>query len=125
MKTLKHTATLGLLLLSMAVFAKTITAKFTVKGQCGECKERIEEALDVKGISFAEWDVETKMLTVRYNVKKISEKEIHTMISKLGYATSQMEANTKAEKNLPGCCQPPKHSKKGSCCASKDACKPK
>ena len=90
-------------------FAKSVVTKFKVEGQCGECKERIEKALDVKGISFAEWDKNTKMLTIRYNDARFSEDDIHKMVSDLGYSTSKKPANKVAEAKLPGCCQPGKH----------------
>ena len=119
MKTLKNTLTLSLLIISMLAFAKTVTQKITVKGQCGECKERIEKALDIPGVSFAEWNVESKVLTIRYNNSKITEDEIHTLISELGYATDKMEANKEAESKLNKCCQPKPKAKekcKSKCC---------
>lgn len=119
MKTRNIILTMTLVFSTMLVFAKSITHSFKVEGQCGDCKERIEAALDIKGITFAEWNEETKMLTVRFNDKKITEDEIHTLISNLGYATDKLEANKAAEGKLPKCCQP-KDNKK-SCCAS-DKC---
>ncbi len=92
--------------LSITVQAKSVVTEFTVKAQCGECKERIEEALDVQGVSFAIWDKESKMLTVRYNNKRFSEDDIHKLISDLGYETSKRKANKEAERKLPKCCQP-------------------
>ena len=117
MRTFRNIGTLALLLITMIATAKVITTSFTVKGQCGECKENIEKALDVKGISFAEWDVKTKVLTVRYNDSKITEDEIHTIISKLGYSTDKMEADKEAESKLSKCCQPPAKAKAKSCCS--------
>ena len=51
---------------------------------CGMCEERIENALDLKGISFASWNQETKICNVTYDMKKVSEKEIHQLLSKIG-----------------------------------------
>ena len=121
MKTLKQAFTFTLILASLTVFAKNITTKFKVEGQCGECKENIEQALDIPGISYAEWNVESKMLTVRYNDKKIALDDIHEIISNVGYATSERKANLDAQKKLSACCQP----KTKSCCADKSSCKPK
>ena len=118
MKTLRNTITIGLLIFSVVAFAKTVTQKITVKGQCGECKEKIEKALDIPGVSFAEWNVDSKILTIRYNNSKISETDIHTLISNLGYATDKMEANKEAESKLNKCCQPKSPQKgKKSCCS--------
>ena len=113
---------LALLLVStVSVFAKTITQKITVKGECDMCKDRIEKALDIPGISFAEWDVESKVLTIRYNDKKITEDQIHQTISNIGYATDKVAANQTAQKSLDKCCQPKKvcESEKSGCCTKK------
>ncbi len=112
---------LALLMVStVAVFAKSVTKKIEVKGECDMCKEKIEAALDIPGVSFAEWDIESKMLTVRYNDKKVTEDQIHTVMSELGYATSKMAANKEAQNKLDDCCKP--QEKKG-CCSSKSSCK--
>ena len=95
-----------LLAASQFVIAKSVVTEFKVKGQCGDCKSRIEKALDLPGISFATWDVDSKVLTIRYNDKRYSEDEIHKIISDLGYATSKLEANKEAENALPKCCRP-------------------
>ena len=100
---------LGLLLMSTAALAKNKTVTFKVDGQCDDCKERIETTLDNPGISYAQWDVDTKMLTVRYNSKKYSEDDIHKLVSDIGYDTSKMKANKKAQTALPKCCQPGGH----------------
>lgn len=114
-----------LVMSTIAVMAKNVTTTFMVKGQCGECKENIEKALDIPGVSFAEWNEESKMLTVRYNDKKISEDEIHNLISNTGYATNKLAANMEAQSKLSACCQPPKEVKSCSkdkaagCCSKK------
>ena len=61
-----------LMVATLGVSAKTITKQILVKGECGMCKEKIEKALDMPGVSFAECNAETKMLTVRYNDKKVT-----------------------------------------------------
>jgi copper chaperone CopZ len=109
-----------LILVSTSVVAKTITKQIVVEGNCEMCKDRIEKALDIPGISFAEWNQETKMLTVRFNNKKISENEIHTLISNTGYATNKVAANTVAQSKLDSCCKPKKGKKK--CCAGSSGC---
>ena len=35
--------------------AKDVKISFYVNGKCGMCEERIENALDIKGIKFADW----------------------------------------------------------------------
>jgi mercuric ion binding protein len=107
-----------LLVATLGVFAKTVTKQILVKGECGMCKEKIEKALDMPGVTFAEWNEETKMLTVRYNDKKVREDKIHQAMSNLGYATDKMEANTSSQNKLDKCCQP----KKAACGAEKAGC---
>jgi len=113
----------ALMICTIGVFAKTITQEITVKGNCGECKEKIEAALDIPGISFAEWNKDTKILTIRYNDKKISEDQIHSTISNLGYATNKVAANAASQAKLSKCCQPKKPVKacgtKAGCCSKK------
>ena len=107
---------------TVGVFAKTITKTIQVKGECGKCKDKIEQALDIPGVTFAEWNKETKMLTIRYNDKKVSEDQIHTTISNLGYATNKMAANTASQSKLDKCCQPKDVKKCGTnsgCCSGK------
>lgn len=86
---------------------KKAEIKFTIYGNCDMCKERIEEALDVKGIIFAEWDKDTKIATVAYKTAKITENEIHQLIADAGYSTDKVKANADAYSKLDKCCQNP------------------
>ncbi|MFM7851601.1 MAG: heavy-metal-associated domain-containing protein, partial [Flammeovirgaceae bacterium] len=49
------------------------TISFTVEGTCSMCKDRIEEALDKRGIHKATYNPDEKTLTVTYNPKKLEE----------------------------------------------------
>ena len=118
---MKNILFIGFLFIGLTSFAKTITAEITVKGNCDMCKERIEKALDQPGISFAQWDVKSKVLTVRYNDKKVTEDQIHQIIADLGHSTEKVQANKTSQANLPKCCQPVK----ASCGSSKGCCKKK
>jgi len=82
-----------------------ITATFKVYGQCGECKERIENGLQTKGITYAEWNETTKELTVTYNPKKITLDEIHKKVNEIGYDTDKYKTTDEANGKLPKCCQ--------------------
>ena len=107
-----------LMVCTAGVFAKNITKTILVKGECGKCKDKIEAALDMPGVTFAEWNKETKMLTVRYNDKKVSEDDIHTTISNLGYATGKVAANKESQAKLANCCKP----KEVKACGAKKGC---
>jgi copper chaperone CopZ len=96
------------LLFSVAVNAQKndpITLKFEVSGICEMCKERIEKALDTKGIRFANWDVETGELEVVYKPNKISEEEIHQRIADVGHDTEKVTASDEAYDSVHHCCK--------------------
>jgi len=82
------------------------TDSIKVYGNCGMCKKRIEGALkDVKGIQSANWNVDTKMLTVTYNENQVSLNEIHQKIADVGHDTDKAKAKDSVYNNLMGCCQ--------------------
>ena len=50
--------------------------------QCGDCKTRIEDGLNyTKGVKFAELDLITKKVTVKYASKKISLQQVKEKIN--------------------------------------------
>lgn len=81
--------------------------KINTSAECASCKERLEGKLNyTSGIKFAELDVPSKVLTVKYTRKKISLDEIRKIISELGYDADDVKANPEALKKLPACCKP-------------------
>src|SRR5436190_2679514 len=84
--------------------SKVITATIKVYGNCTMCKERIEKALDYKGIKKATWDTKTKDLVVVYNSGKISEQQIHEIIAGVGHDTDKVKAKDDVYAALPFCC---------------------
>lgn len=77
---------------------------FEVNGNCEMCKERIENALDMRGVKFAEWSIETHQCKIIYNPQKINEDEIHVKIAEVGHDTEKVKATNEAYNNLHGCC---------------------
>jgi mercuric ion binding protein len=74
--------------------------------ECGSCKERLEGKLNyTKGIKFADLDIPSKKLTVKFKTNKISEEEILKIVSDLGYDADNLKANPKAYEALPQCCK--------------------
>lgn len=94
---------------AFTVLAKNVVLEIKVHGQCGECKERIEKALDKPGITYASWDVTSKMLTVKFNDKKYSEDDIHKILNGIGYNTEKSKASNDQINKLPACCRPGGH----------------
>ncbi len=93
-------------------FSQEKTSKFETvviqtSAQCGDCKERIEEGLNyMKGVSFAELDLESKKVTVKFNTSKVSLDEVKKKINTIGYDADDYKADSEAVLKLPACCQP-------------------
>lgn len=86
--------------------AKTETVVILTSAECDECKERIEGVLNyTKGIKFAELDVPSRKLTVKFKNDVISLAEIKKQISALGYNADEVPADPKAYEQLPACCK--------------------
>ncbi|MCB0497672.1 MAG: cation-transporting ATPase [Cyclobacteriaceae bacterium] len=83
----------------------TITTEFKVSGLCNMCKERIENAALIKGVKFAEWNKETKMLMVVYKPGKTNELAIQKAIAEHGHDTEKVKATKEAYDKLPMCCE--------------------
>lgn len=83
---------------------KVQTIEFEVRGACGMCKERIEGAMDYKGVKFAEWDKHKQQLKVVFNTKKITEQKLHELVAKVGHDTSKIKAQDSVYEELPECC---------------------
>ena len=82
------------------------TETFKVYGNCGMCKTRIEEAAkSIKGVKSAEWDVESKMMTVTWNESKSSLDDVSNGIASAGHDTKWNTAKGDVYGKLPGCCQ--------------------
>jgi periplasmic mercuric ion binding protein len=112
MKTFKY-----FLIATMAMFVftnsysqtKSTTATKTevikVSGNCGMCKERIETAAKVDGVSQAEWNKDTKKLTLVYNPSKVRSEDVQKKIASAGHDTEKFKADDKSYNSLPGCCK--------------------
>lgn len=83
---------------------KVVTANIKVLGNCGMCKERIEKAVEVKGVKQAKWNISTKNLEVIYVPEKITEKKIRELVSAAGHDTDSTKAPDKVYAKLPFCC---------------------
>jgi copper chaperone CopZ len=96
---------------------KKVQIEFGVSGVCGMCEERIEQALDIPGVIMANWDIETKRLTVAYKTKKLSEEQIHQLVADAGHDTDKIKAKDEVYANIHGCC---KYRDGASCSGSED-----
>ncbi len=105
MKPLRIFSVVALTFLSSAVFAQLKTDQIKVSGNCGMCKKTIETAIKQPGVSSADWDKTTKLLTVTYDEKKINNKQIQKKVAAVGYDTELFKSNDKVYNKLPQCCQ--------------------
>ncbi|MBS1645127.1 MAG: TonB-dependent receptor [Bacteroidetes bacterium] len=80
------------------------TESIKVFGACGDCKERIENAVHELGIKKANWDEQTQLLTVSYDSLRFSRKQIEQKVASVGHDTYDFQATDEVYENLPGCC---------------------
>ncbi len=83
----------------------TKSLAFFVAGNCDMCKARIERAAKkVDGVQVANWNKETKQLTVEV-IPTVMQDEIASTVAQSGHDTKSAKADATTYKNLPGCCQ--------------------
>ena len=84
---------------------KTKTETFQVSGNCGMCETKIEKAAKAAGATYAEWNKETKVITVKYNSTSSNLAKIQKGIADAGYDNIGVKATTEAYNKLHSCCQ--------------------
>ena len=77
---------------------------FKVYGACEMCKERIENTLKIKGVNFAIWDIDSKILKIEFDANQISIEKIQNKILAVGHDLDNKKAKEIIYKNLPECC---------------------
>jgi cytochrome oxidase Cu insertion factor (SCO1/SenC/PrrC family) len=82
--------------------AKTET--FKVWGACEMCKTRIEKTVKAEGVTTANWDEKTQMLTVSFDPKKSSVDVLSKKLASVGHDTEKYRAPDEVYAKLPGCC---------------------
>ena len=88
-----------------SAMAATKTETIKVQGNCDQCKARIEKAAKIDGVSKADWDSKTKVLTLAFNPSKVKSDDVQKTIAAAGHDTEKYKANDKAYNSLPGCCK--------------------
>lgn len=76
-----------------------------VWGNCEMCQETIERSLKIKGISAASWNVETKILSVKYDSTLVTIDDIQKKVAASGYDTEKYRASEESYEALHECCQ--------------------
>ena len=106
MKTLKSFFFSFLLIsLSTVAFAQAKTEKIKVAGECGMCKSKIEKAAKSAGASYALWNADSKVLTVKYSNSASNTAKIEKAVAAVGYDTEHVKASEEAYNGLHSCCK--------------------
>lgn len=115
-------------------FAQSSVTKESIKvsGNCGMCKRTIEKSAKSAGATSADWNMETKVLSVSYNSSNVNSEKIQKAIATSGYDTQNFQADDKAYNNLHGCCKYQRETSSTSVnretktqCKNPEACKDK
>jgi outer membrane receptor for ferrienterochelin and colicin len=80
------------------------TISFKVYGLCEMCKERIETAAKGRGVKLAEWDLESKILTLQYIPSQANITKIQNRIVGAGHDLENKKAKEAVYRELPPCC---------------------
>lgn len=105
MKSIRLMLVAVMAIIGTALYGQEKNTSFKVYGNCEMCKKRIEKAANIEGVKSANWNVETKMMTLVFNEDKVSEKDVQKQIAKTGHDTQDLSASNAAYDKLPGCCQ--------------------
>ncbi len=82
------------------------THQLFVNGVCGMCKKRIEKSvLEIPGVEAADWNVDTRQLTVFVNQNEFEEDQLHQAVAAVGHDTKKIKASDEAYTQLHGCCK--------------------
>ena len=114
---------LFLLCFTSAAFAQAKKETIKVAGECGMCQKNIETAAKKAGATFASWNVDSKLLTVRYDGKKTSTARIEEAVAAAGYDTPDVKATDEAYTKLHACCQYERAGQKAANCCDSEKCR--
>jgi Cu(I)/Ag(I) efflux system membrane fusion protein len=84
--------------------SEVLHTAFRVGGNCGMCKDRIEEAaLSLPGVRMANWEIETGILHLDYD-EEVPLEEVHHAVASVGHDTEMEQAPDSVYAALPECC---------------------
>ncbi len=95
----------GLMAQPKNITASSTTVTFKVWGNCESCKDRIEKAAGVNGVEKADWNIQTKMLTLSFNPSTVTSAQVQKKIAAVGHDTELFRADDKVYDGLPSCCK--------------------
>lgn len=90
---------------SLSIQAQSqIDTSLVVNGVCGMCQSTIEKAAKLEGVDKAQWDQDTKILKLSYDVEKVDLSKIYKSVAASGYDTEYLAAPDSAYQSLHACC---------------------
>jgi len=104
----------NILITLIATFSITVTyaqksievVEIQTSAVCDMCKETIEKQLAfTKGVTDANLDVKTAVVTVSFKTNKSTIEDIRAAINEVGYDADDSPADKEAYENLHHCCQ--------------------
>ncbi len=105
MKTLVTIALVAVMGITANAQNKNAKHNLNVKGNCGQCKDRIEKAAyAVDGVKVASWNEETQNLSIILNEKKNTVDVVEDAVVAVGHDTNGKKADGKVYTSLPACC---------------------
>jgi outer membrane receptor for ferrienterochelin and colicins len=81
-----------------------ITENFTVKGNCGECKERIEAAVNQENVAEGKYNIDSQILALTYNKLLTSPEKVLQKVAAVGHDNQLFQAEDVVYNALPACC---------------------
>ena len=82
------------------------TLQIKTSAVCDMCKETLEKVMAYeKGVKESNLDVDSKVLTVKYDARKTSPDKIRKAVILAGYDADELTADPKAYDNLNACCK--------------------
>jgi mercuric ion binding protein len=80
--------------------------KIKTSAVCDMCKTTLEKAMAYeRGVKESSLDVDSKILTVKYNPQKTTPEKIKKAVTTAGYDADEMPADPKSYDNLNACCK--------------------
>ncbi|QAR30165.1 TonB-dependent receptor [Ornithobacterium rhinotracheale] len=105
---MKHIISMLVCLFMLGVQAQNntfITQEVKVRGNCGQCKTRIEKAVNQKEVSYGTWDIQSKILTLHFNPEKTSLQEVMQKVADVGHDNEYFKSKDTAYDNITPCCK--------------------
>lgn len=106
MKTKMFSLLVMLMFGAFTIFAAEKTEKVKVSGASENCKQIIQDAaLAVDGVSVADWNSETQMLSLTFDDSKTSLDKVEMAIAKSGHDTANHKATDEDYNKLSKDCK--------------------